>query len=125
GRPQAGAGGRAVGGSVPERRPRPWRRGAGRRGRGRARRAQSLVDVAGPGARRGDARDLLGVVAGMTALSDAPSIDLLSSQSFAHGQPHAQFAWLRANDPVHWHDEPDGVGLWAVTRYREVKTVGR
>ena len=52
-------------------------------------------------------------------------IDLLSPQSFAHGQPHEQFAWLRENDPVHWHDEPDGRGFWAVTRYRDVKTIGR
>jgi cytochrome P450 len=52
-------------------------------------------------------------------------IALLSPSSFAHGQPHEQFAWLRANDPVHWHDEPAGTGYWAVTRYRDVKAVGR
>jgi cytochrome P450 len=52
-------------------------------------------------------------------------IDLLSTESYAHGQPHAQFAWLRANDPVHWHHEPGADGFWALTRYREVKTVGR
>ncbi|MEY2458657.1 MAG: hypothetical protein QOG30_487, partial [Acidimicrobiaceae bacterium] len=57
----------------------------------------------------------------MTAID----IALLSPESFAHGQPHEQFAWLRANDPVHWHDEPDGTGFWAVTRYRDVKTIGR
>jgi cytochrome P450 len=55
----------------------------------------------------------------------AIDIALLSPESFAHGQPHEQFAWLRANDPVHWHDEPDGNGFWAVTRYRDVKTIGR
>ena len=52
-------------------------------------------------------------------------IDLLSPASFAHGQPHEQFAWLRDHDPVHWHEEPDGRGFWAVTRYRDVKAVGR
>ena len=57
----------------------------------------------------------------MTAID----IALLSPESFAHGQPHDQFAWLRANDPVHWHDEPDGSGFWAVTRYRDVKAIGR
>jgi len=55
----------------------------------------------------------------------AIDIALLSPESFAHGQPHDQFAWLRANDPVHWHDEPDGSGFWAVTRYRDVKAIGR
>jgi cytochrome P450 len=54
-----------------------------------------------------------------------PSIDLLSPASFASGQPHEQFAWLRANDPVHWHDEPDGRGFWAVTRHVDVKAIGR
>jgi cytochrome P450 len=61
----------------------------------------------------------------MTTLGDAPVIALLAPESFAHGQPHDQFAWLRANDPVHWHDEPDGPGFWAITRYDDVKAVGR
>jgi cytochrome P450 len=61
----------------------------------------------------------------MIAVDDAPRIALLSPESFAHGQPHEQFAWLRTHDPVHWHDEPDGEGFWAVTRYRDVKAIGR
>jgi cytochrome P450 len=62
----------------------------------------------------------------MTTLDGAPTIALLSPASFAHGQPHEQFAWLREHDPVHWHDEPGGgPGFWAVTRYRDVKAVGR
>jgi cytochrome P450 len=52
-------------------------------------------------------------------------IDLLSPASFAHGQPHDQFDWLRANDPVHWHPEPDADGFWALTRYDDVRAVGR
>lgn len=52
-------------------------------------------------------------------------IDLLSPTSFAHGQPHEQYAWLREHDPVHWHPEPGADGFWAITRYRDVKTVGR
>lgn len=52
-------------------------------------------------------------------------IDLVSAASFAQGQPHAQFAWLRNNSPVHWHAEPDGPGFWAVTRYADVRAVDR
>jgi cytochrome P450 len=52
-------------------------------------------------------------------------VDLLSPGSFAHGQPHDQFAWLRANAPVHWHPEPGADGFWAITRYRDVRMVGR
>jgi cytochrome P450 len=52
-------------------------------------------------------------------------IDLLSPSAFAHGQPHDQFTWLRANDPVHWHPEPEADGFWVVTRYDDVRAVGR
>lgn len=52
-------------------------------------------------------------------------IDLLSPARFAAGHPHDQYDWLRANDPIHWHKEPDGPGFWAVTRYEDVWTVDR
>ncbi|MGH9098482.1 MAG: cytochrome P450 [Acidimicrobiales bacterium] len=52
-------------------------------------------------------------------------IDLLSPSSFAHGQPHDQFAWLRANEPVHWHPEPGADGFWAITRLDDVRAVER
>ncbi len=52
-------------------------------------------------------------------------IDLLSTDSFAAGQPHDQFRWLRDNAPVRWHDEPGGKGFWAVTRHAEVWEVDR
>src|SRR5215210_7421800 len=61
----------------------------------------------------------------MASTAPAPVIDLLSPTSFAHGQPHDQFAWLREHDPVHWHPESEGEGFWAVTRYADVKAVGR
>jgi cytochrome P450 len=52
-------------------------------------------------------------------------IDLLSPSSYAHGHPAGQYAWLRDNDAVHWHEEPAGPGFWAVTRHEDVKAVGR
>ena len=52
-------------------------------------------------------------------------IDLLSPGSFDGGQPHNQFAWLRENEPVRWHDEPGGAGFWAVTRHADVWAVDR
>ena len=55
----------------------------------------------------------------------APTIDLLSPASFATGQPHDQFAWLRDNAPIYRHAEPAGPGFWAVTRYHDVCAVGR
>ena len=55
----------------------------------------------------------------------APVIDLLSPARFRGSQPHEQFAWLRSHAPVHRHAEPGGPGFWAVTRYDDVKAVGR
>jgi cytochrome P450 len=52
-------------------------------------------------------------------------IDLFSPSSYAHGHPAEQYAWLRDNDPVHWHEEPAGPGFWALTRHEDVKAVGR
>lgn len=52
-------------------------------------------------------------------------IDLLNPLSFDGGQPHDQFRWLRANQPVYWHGEPDGPGFWAITRHADVHRVGR
>lgn len=52
-------------------------------------------------------------------------INLFSPDSYAHGHPVDQYAWLQEHDPVHWHDEPDGPGFWAVTRYDDIRSVSR
>jgi cytochrome P450 len=53
-------------------------------------------------------------------------IDLLSPASFAAGHPHETYAWLRDHAPVYRHAETDGgPGFWAVTRYADVKAIGR
>ena len=54
-----------------------------------------------------------------------PHIDLVSATAYANGQPHDQFRWLRDNDPVHWHEQKDARGFWAVTRYQDVWAIGR
>jgi cytochrome P450 len=52
-------------------------------------------------------------------------IDLLNPKTFAAGHPLAQYKWLRENKPVFWHEEPNGPGFWAVTRYADVWDVDR
>ncbi|MCC6920628.1 MAG: cytochrome P450 [Alphaproteobacteria bacterium] len=52
-------------------------------------------------------------------------IDLISPERFAHGHPHDQYDWLRANAPVYWHAEKNGPGFWAVTSYEHVYAVDR
>ncbi|HEU4842476.1 MAG TPA: hypothetical protein VFT09_13575, partial [Ilumatobacteraceae bacterium] len=55
----------------------------------------------------------------------APAIDLTANDVFAGSHPWEQYAWLRANDPVHWHPERDGPGFWAITRYADIRAISR
>jgi cytochrome P450 len=53
-------------------------------------------------------------------------IDLADHDAFVEAVPHAAFAALRRDDPVHWNPEPNGgPGFWAVTRYADIRAVHR
>lgn len=58
---------------------------------------------------------------------DTPRLDLSDGQTFAHGFPHQFFTWLRAHEPLYWHEPtsitPDGEGFWVVSRYADVDGV--
>jgi len=55
-----------------------------------------------------------------------PDINLISPETFAAtGHPWEQYEWLRKNAPVYWHDEPNGPGFWAITKYEDVRTISR
>ncbi len=56
---------------------------------------------------------------------DASEIDLLDRDRFTRGVPHEWFTWLRANDPVHHHAEPDGPGFWVITKLDDVVACNR
>ena len=56
----------------------------------------------------------------------APVINLIDPEYFAkHGHPWDQYEWLRSNAPVFWHDEPDGPGFWAITKYDDIRAISR
>jgi len=55
----------------------------------------------------------------------APVIDLTANDAFNGGHPWEQYAWLRTNDPVHWHEEADGPGFWAITKYADIRMISR
>jgi len=59
----------------------------------------------------------------------APEINLIDPDVYRQGgPPHAEFAWLRAHDPVFWHadgGEPGWPGFWAVTRHADIAQVSR
>lgn len=52
-------------------------------------------------------------------------IDLTDLDRFVVGFPHRDFAFLRAEAPVWWHEPtahtPDGAGFWVLSRYRDVQ----
>ena len=56
---------------------------------------------------------------------ETPVIDLISPSAFADGHPWQLYAWLRANDPVHRHPEPEGPGFWAITKYDDIRMISR
>src|SRR5690606_38605147 len=55
----------------------------------------------------------------------APEIDLLDLDQFAEAIPHEWFSWLRANDPVYHHPEPDGPGFWVLTKLEDIEAASR
>ena len=55
-------------------------------------------------------------------------IDVIDPDVYERGgMPHDRFAWLRDNDAVHWHPDPNESvpGFWAVTRYADIVQVSR
>lgn len=54
-------------------------------------------------------------------------IDLLDPETFADGLPFEQFATMREQAPVFWHEQQGswGGGFWVVTRHQDVVEVSR
>jgi cholest-4-en-3-one 26-monooxygenase len=52
-------------------------------------------------------------------------VDLTDLDAFERGVPHEWFALLRREDPVHWHEEADGPGFWAITKYEDLKAISK
>ena len=59
-------------------------------------------------------------------MTDRPAldeIDLTDASVWERGAPHEWLDQLRTEDPVHWHEESDGEGFWALTRHDDVRQV--
>ncbi len=52
-------------------------------------------------------------------------IDVYNPDSYTRGIPHEQFAWLRNNAPVYWHEHPEGHGYWVLSKHADVLAVSR
>jgi cholest-4-en-3-one 26-monooxygenase len=58
-------------------------------------------------------------------VSGLEDIDLLDRDAFARGVPHEWFTFLRREHPLYRHREPHGPGFWVVSKYADVRAVGR
>lgn len=52
-------------------------------------------------------------------------INLLDRQIYTDGSYLDRFRWLRDNDPVSWHEHPNGRGFWNIVRYDDVSFAAR
>jgi len=52
-------------------------------------------------------------------------VDLLDLDRFVAQEHYDMFALLRREDPLYWHEEPDGPGFWNVVRYDDLVEVNR
>lgn len=52
-------------------------------------------------------------------------IDLTDLDVFEQRTPHEWFRLLRKEAPVHWHEEKDGPGFWAITKYADLKWISK
>ena len=50
-------------------------------------------------------------------------VDLADPDRFIDRVPFEMLALLRREDPVHWQEEPDGSGFWAVMKHADIRTV--
>ena len=53
-------------------------------------------------------------------------LDVYDPDRYIVGVPHEALAWMRANDPLYWHEEPgEGVGYWAVTKLDDIAMMSK
>jgi len=53
------------------------------------------------------------------------NIDVYNPDNYTQGIPHQQFAWLRENAPIYWHQHPEGHGYWVLSKHADVVQVSR
>lgn len=59
-------------------------------------------------------------------MASTTNVTLSDLDLFEHGDPFAVFDELRANDPVHWDEEPaPNHGFWSLTKYHDIVEVLR
>ena len=53
-------------------------------------------------------------------------IDLTAPETYQGGVPREVFKYLRNEEPVYWHEDPEqGVGFWAITRHEDLDFISK
>jgi cytochrome P450 len=60
-----------------------------------------------------------------TKTTDIDDLDIYANEQYAVGVPHDKLTRLRREDPVHWHELPDGGGCWYLLRHADVAEASR
>ncbi|MGI9187964.1 MAG: cytochrome P450, partial [Gaiellales bacterium] len=61
-----------------------------------------------------------------TPTEDLSRVDLITPELWEEQVLHDEFALLRREDPVHWHEEPaPNHGFWAITKHEDVVAVSK
>lgn len=59
-------------------------------------------------------------------MSGCPHIDLTDPDTFRGGLPREVYRYLRREEPVYWHEDPEqGVGFWVITRQRDLDYISK
>ena len=62
----------------------------------------------------------------MSAAPDIQAFNIVHPQDYAEkGYPHDTWTWMRANDPVYWWDDGDGIPFWSITKHADVTAIGK
>ena len=57
---------------------------------------------------------------------DPATLDLASPEHYErNGYPHAEWTWLRRNDPVFWYERPNVDPFWAITKHADIIAIGK
>ncbi len=57
---------------------------------------------------------------------DPAQMDLVTPEKYEReGYPHAEWTWLRQNDPVHWYEHPTVDPFWAITKHEDIVDIGK
>lgn len=59
-------------------------------------------------------------------MTSCPHFDLTDPETYQGGVPREVFRYLRNEEPIYWHDDPDtDTGFWAVTRQRDLDYISK